>query len=226
MVAFAYVDGFALYHMCFRGRRNLANAHLKWLDVRSLVEFVLPDEQVEQVTYYTARVSDPPDDPARSTRQDISLQALATVPKLVVRLGVFHRNKREAHLVRPISGHPARQTVWIMQEKRSDVALATDLLLDAFDGRFDTALLLTNDSDFVDPVRIVRERFGRRVVVISPDEMVGKQLAKVASFARPLDRGLLARCQLPDGIVDAAGRAIARPAEWRLNQTAAEGEPP
>ena len=84
----------------------------------------------------------------------------------------------------------------------------------------------TNDSDFVDPIRIVRERFDRRVVVISPDAMVGKQLAKVASFARPLDRDLLARCQLPDAVADAAGRAISRLVEWRRRKDEPPGVEP
>jgi uncharacterized LabA/DUF88 family protein len=67
------------------------------------------------------------------------------------------------------------------------VTLATHLLTDAFDGEMSVALLLTNDSDFVEPVRIVRERFEVRLIVVSPDDRVSKRLAKAASFARPLD---------------------------------------
>ena len=76
------------------------------------------------------------------------------------------------------------------------------------------ALLITNDSDFVEPIRIVRDRFGVRVVVISPDDHVSKRLAKIASHARPLDHSLLAVCQLPDEVIDGEGRKIVRPQAW------------
>ncbi len=108
-----------------------------------------------------------------------------------------------------------QQVAWVRQEKRSDVSLATDLLLDAFDGRCNVALIITNDSDFEQPIRVVRDRFGIHVVVISPDEPVSKRLGKVASFARPLDPSLLERCQLPDVVIDAAGREIRRPEAWK-----------
>jgi uncharacterized LabA/DUF88 family protein len=107
-----------------------------------------------------------------------------------------------------------RQTAWVRQEKRSDVSLATHLLTDAFDGRMSVALLVTNDSDFVEPIRIVRDRFGIRVVVISPDDRVSKRLAKAASHARPLDQVLLSACQLPDIVIDRDGREIRRPLAW------------
>lgn len=94
------------------------------------------------------------------------------------------------------------------------MALATHLLLDAIDDRFEAALVLTNDSDFVEPITIVRTRFRRRVIVISPDTVVAKMLARAASYARPLDQRLLATSQLAEVVVDHEGRAIRRPDAW------------
>ncbi|MGH2617529.1 MAG: NYN domain-containing protein [Thermomicrobiales bacterium] len=126
------------------------------------------------------------------------------------------RSKREVRLVSPPAGVDPRQTAWVRQEKRSDVTLATHLLTDAFDGKMTVALLVTNDSDFVEPIRIVRDRFTVRVIVIRPDDRVSKRLAKEATFARPLDHSLLAQCQLPEVIVDRDGRDIFRPPAWSL----------
>jgi uncharacterized LabA/DUF88 family protein len=212
MPANVYIDGFALYHMCFRGiaGRN----HLKWLDLTALARALLPNEEIALVRYYTARVGDSPEDPQRASRQDTYLRALSTLPGLVVCQGNFVRSKREVRLVTPPAGVATRQMAWVRQEKRSDVSLATHLLVDAFDGPPTVALLVTNDSDFVEPIRVVRERFGTRVVVISPDDRVSKRLAKVASHARPLDHNLLTVCQLPDVVIDVAGREIRRPAAW------------
>jgi uncharacterized LabA/DUF88 family protein len=212
MAAFVYIDGFAVYHMCFR--HNADRNHLKWLDYCALAGALLPDEEIALIRYYTARVGDSPEDPQRASRQDAYLRALATLPGLEICQGNFVKSKREVRLVAAPPGVDPRQTAWVRQEKRSDVTLATHLLTDAFDGEMSVALLLTNDSDFVEPVRIVRERFEVRLIVVSPDDRVSKRLAKAASFARPLDYGLLDKCQLPDVVVDSDGRQIFRPPAW------------
>src|SRR5690606_8411603 len=87
MVAHVYVDGFALYHMCYRGLRNEANQSLKWLDLVSLSRALLPDEEVDLVRYYTARVGDTPEDNQRALRQDVYLRALATLPEISIHQG-------------------------------------------------------------------------------------------------------------------------------------------
>jgi uncharacterized LabA/DUF88 family protein len=212
MAAFVYINGFAVYHMCFR--HSADRNHLKWLDFRALAAVLLPDEDIALIRYYTARVGDSPEDPQRASSQDTYLRALATLPGLEICQGNFVKSKREVRLVSAPLGVDPRQTAWVRQEKRSDVSLATHLLTDTFEGRMSVALLMTNDSDFIEPVRVVRERFGVRLIVISPDDRVSKRLAKAASFARPLDYGLLEKCQLPDIVVDSDGREIFRPPAW------------
>jgi uncharacterized LabA/DUF88 family protein len=212
MAALVYVDGFAVYHSCFR--QSAERNHCKWLDLCALATALLPNEEIALVRYYTARVGDSPEDPYRATRQDTYLRALATLPRLQICQGNFVRSKREVRLVSAPPGVDPRQSAWVRQEKRSDVALATHLLTDALDGAMSVALLVTNDSDFVDPIRIIRERFDVRVVVISPDDHVSKRLAKSASHARPLDHSLLEACQLPDVVFDQDGRRITRPEAW------------
>ena len=39
--------------------------------------------------------------------------------------------------------------------------LATYLLLDAFDDDYDAAIVVSNDSDLVEPIRVVQSRFDR-----------------------------------------------------------------
>lgn len=229
MVAHVYVDGFALYHMCYRGPRNEAHRSLKWLNLVALSRALLPDEDVDLVRYYTARVGDTPEDNQRASRQDVYRRALATLPEISIHQGLFHTNKREVRLVRCPAGIDPVQTARVRQEKGSDVSLATHLLLAAFDERCDVALLLTNDSDFVEPVRIVQDRFRLRVVVVSPDTVVAKALARAATPARPLDRRLLASSQLPDPVMDLDGRLIRRPRAWsgaRVNEDSATESTP
>jgi len=57
-----------------------------------------------------------------------------------------------------LSGIVPTQRVWVdkTEEKGSDVNLATHLLHDGFRGMFEAAVLITNDSDLTEPVRVVR----------------------------------------------------------------------
>jgi len=46
------------------------------------------------------------------------------------------------------------------EEKGSEVNLASHLLRDAFSKKFEVAVLITNDSDLAEPVRIVARELG------------------------------------------------------------------
>ena len=43
------------------------------------------------------------------------------------------------------------------EEKGSDINLASHLLADGFAGSYDAAIVISGDSDFMTPVRMVRE---------------------------------------------------------------------
>ena len=68
----------------------------------------------------------------------------------------------------PRADSPGSVRVVKYEEKGTDVNLATHLLLDAFDGDCEGALVISNDSDLTEPIRVVRERFGRPVGVAFP----------------------------------------------------------
>jgi hypothetical protein len=107
------------------------------------------------------------------------------------------------------------------EEKGSDVNLASYLLLDAFDQDFDTALIISNDSDLVFAVAQVRERFALTVGVACPvfnrgrhpnRELVGATNFNV-NITRKRQR-LLRESQLPNPLYDADGREIRKPPSW------------
>ena len=118
--------------------------------------------------YFTARVKSSPYDPDIERRQETYLRALATLPKVEIHYGQFRRSRVRMPLANPPSNGPATALVIRTEEKRSDVNVATHLMLDACDGDFDEAVVISNDSDLVEPIRAVRERFGLRISVINP----------------------------------------------------------
>lgn len=218
MKAIVYVDGFNLFYNCFKGKRNLDRRHLRWLDLRRLAEQALPHDSVVEINYYTAMVSGSSGDASRPQRQQAYLQSLDTVAGIRIHRGQFRKSKRTGRLIRSDSDMGVEQTVEIMQEKGSDVSLATHLLLDAFQDRFELAVLISNDSDYAEPVRAVTTVLGKSVGILSPDIQVSKQLAKLATFARPLDLQLLETSQLPDEINRDDGTVLSRPAYWAKSE--------
>ena len=86
----------------------------------------------------------------------------------------------------PIPAPPTQPTlvkVIKIEEKGSDVNLATWLLIDAFDKAFDAAVVLTNDSDLAEPIRQVRQKLR-----LPGDDPAFLLEARVAARASPCGR--------------------------------------
>ena len=97
------------------------------------------------------------------------------------------------------------------EEKGSDVNLASYLLADAFRNEFDVGLVLSNDTDLVEPIRIVAQELGKRIGLVCPSPNPARSLARVATFLRHLSATRLATAQFPDAI---PGTNIRKPATW------------
>lgn len=75
-----------------------------------------------------ARVDDRPDDLGQSQRQDIYLQALATIPTVEIHLGQFRTRKKPVPLAkRQADGSRKIVMALVTEEKGSDVSNGHDL---------------------------------------------------------------------------------------------------
>jgi hypothetical protein len=81
------------------------------------------------------------------------------------------------------------------------------LVRDAFKDNFDCAAVLTNDTDLVEPVRIVAQGLGLPVILLTP-------IAEPASSIRHI-QPYIGPCQMPDQIPLPGKKPISKPAEWR-----------
>lgn len=95
----------------------------------------------------------------------------------------------------------------------TDVNIATTMVLDSLDDRFDTALLVAADADLVPAVRIVEDRFNKRVIVVSPRGRRSDELAASGSAHLHFNESSLRQCQLPE-VVHGEDWTYERPAEW------------
>ena len=207
MRTFVYVDGFNLYYGALKG------TPFKWLDPVSLFEKVLqPHHKILKVKYFTARVSSTPTDPSKPQRQDVYLRALRHFrPEVEVYFGHFLSHRVRAPLAQPVGD---RRTVEVIrtEEKGSDVNLAVHLLNDGWLDAYECAVVVSNDSDIAEAMRLARQHHGKRIGLVTPGTgRPSRQLMTHADFSRHLRANALQRSQLPDRIPETN---IRKPAGW------------
>ncbi len=203
---FVYVDGFNLYYGALR------NTAYRWLDLGALCRMLLPRHDIVRINYYTARVRNRPEDPRVSSRQAVFLRALETIPGLEIHYGHFLEHIVPMRSV-DNAGNPGRVVKVIKtEEKGSDVNLASHLLFDGFRDEYEAAVLVTNDSDLAEPVRLAKT-LGKTVGILNPHDKPSRTLLPLADFYKPIRSGVLAACQFPPELKDAKG-TIRKPPEW------------
>jgi uncharacterized LabA/DUF88 family protein len=99
-----------------------------------------------------------------------------------------------------------------MEEKGSDVNLAAHLLNDAWKGSFEAAAVFSNDTDLIEPIRMVAVERAKPVSVVCPGRWAMAQgLQRVATHQRHIRKAMLVASQFPDPI---PGTTIRKPTGW------------
>lgn len=200
-----YIDGFNLYYGCLRGTT------LKWLNLETLCKHLLPASDINKIYYFTAAVKGTKNDPTAPQRQLTYIRALQTLPKVKIIEGHFIVDHIE--LWREDLSEKVR--VIRPKEKASDVNLASMLLWDAHIGDFELAVLVSGDSDFFTPVRMVRHFYKKEIGILDPqrDGTPKSPMNREANFYKPIRQGVLQASQFPNVLRDSKGE-FARPQEW------------
>ncbi len=216
MATYVYIDGFNLYNGALKG------TPFKWLDLEAMCNRLLPMRKIACIRYFTATVRGHPRDPDAPNRQNVYIRALRTLPTVSIhKEGWFSTHPivlPQFPLAYPFNDKtrkPYRLQVEKSEEKRTDVDLATHLLVDCFDDVFDEAAVITNDSDLVLPIETVKAKFGKKIGVINPHpkrKMSGHLIGASTFHLRTINRTVLANCQLPDSLTDEHGTITKLPA--------------
>lgn len=210
MRTYVYIDGFNLYYGAVK------DTPYKWLDLKALFSRILRSEnKILAIKYYTAKVSARPGDPGGPTRQTIYLDALkAHIPELEITLGHFLENTVRMRLANP---KPWRKTEEVVktEEKGSDVNLALHVLNDAWENRYDCAVICSNDSDLREALRLIKTRHKKKVVLVVPGDPTVRpaaiQLKRYSNAEIRITEADLAACQLPSPI---PGTTLHKPPTW------------
>ncbi len=206
MRVYVYVDGFNLYYRALKGTQ------FKWLNLNELAKRVLaPSDTVIKVRYFTARVSARAGDPDAPRRQQILFNAIKTVPNIEFHYGRFLPKTKK----RPLVSTGKFVEIHDTEEKGSDVNFATHLLNDGWHKRYDVALVMSQDTDLIEPIRIVVQELGLKVGVVWLDgRRPSRYMSAAASFVRHISHADLAASQFPNPIILPDGTKLNKPATW------------
>jgi uncharacterized LabA/DUF88 family protein len=209
-----YIDGFNLYY----GLKDRGWRKYYWLNLVELARnFLEPNEELIGVKYFTARLTagfkGTPDHikktmEAKRTRQLAFLEALSTLDNLKI---------YEGHYLGKIIECKKCGFKWSSpEEKMTDVNIATELLTDAFDDRFDIAHLVSGDSDIAPPIRNLLERYpNKKVIVAFPPRRYSERLKNDASNFFYINETALRNSIFSDEVTKPDGFVLKRPKEWK-----------
>ncbi len=199
-----YVDGFNLYF----GLKDSSFKKYYWLDLPALASALLkPDQQLVATHYFTARIRTNGRNADDAKRQTTYIDALATQPNLTI---------HEGHYLEKTQRCKACGATWTAyEEKMTDVNIAAQMLADAYEDRFDTAFVISGDSDLTTPIQQVRKRFpNKRLIVVFPPNRQSAQLKKASNGYLSIGEDKLRQNQLPEYFVKPDGFVLHRPASW------------
>jgi len=168
-----YIDGFNFYY-------GIKNTPYKWMNFHALCKKICPRYHFHRLRYFTSLIKPPPDDPHKRQRQLTYIRALKTLPNLSVHYGQFVTHD----YYRPLAHGEGKVKIRDTREKGSDVNLASYLLVDGFLKEYDVAIIISNDSDLAEPIRLVREVLGLKVGILNARGTPSAELRDVATFYR------------------------------------------
>ena len=208
-----YVDGFNLYYGLLR-----QNPKYKWLDLWKLAKaLVLPDNEIVTIRYFTSRVNYDPKNPSSKEHQEIYLRAIEKLGGVEITEGYYQRQDAKM----PFRFEPCKSCrpyadVVRIEEKRSDVNLATAMMIDFHEDKADSFVVISGDADLIAPIDYIRRVGGRNVVVFNPHASISGDLKRHATFYKNIQRDLPLSCRLPDKITYGShGRIIHCPDAWQ-----------
>jgi uncharacterized LabA/DUF88 family protein len=200
-----YVDGFNLYYGAIK------NTPYKWVDLFKMSQLLFPRDTINKIKYFSAKVSARPSDPDQPIRQATYWRALKTIPNLEIIEGTFLSKP----VIMPLHNTTPQRYAKVIktEEKGSDVNLGTHMLNDGHKKDYEMAVMITNDSDLLEPMRIVNQELGLPVGLVNPHKNPSFELKKQATFIKKIRTGVLKASQFPNTLIDKNG-TFHKPPTW------------
>lgn len=161
------VDGSNFYHYT----KGLGLTHLLDFNYNEFSKFLVRDRKIVSATYYIGKMREKPGDLR-------SRQLMASQQKLVSRLENQGWVISFGHML--VDGGGQR-------EKGVDVQIAVDLVVGAYENIYDSALLVSSDTDLIPAIRKVKQK-GKRLEYIGFSNRPSYGLIKNSSLTKTLSK--------------------------------------
>lgn len=189
-----FIDGFNMYHSLKEHARDC-----RWLNLRTLCqEQINPDKEEISGIFYFSAIATWLSDANKVSKHKKYISRLQQENVNIV-LGKF--KEKEIHC--KVCGSFFRAH----EEKQTDVNIALKILEESVLDSFDTAILVSGDTDMIPAIMTMKRLFpGKRIGVVFPLGRKTLELSSVADFSRKISREQLRRCLFepslaPDGWV-------------------------
>jgi hypothetical protein len=164
--AIVYIDGFNLYH----GLRNKKWAKYYWLNLEKFSKAIIPNDcEIKKVRYFTSRIKGFADDPNKPVRQAKYLDTIVGLNPLVeITYGNYqafqsHCRHCDNFVYCPYCLKPHVKP----NEKKTDVNIATALLIDAMENQCEVQILVSGDGDYENLLKEHRRVFPKIELIIA-----------------------------------------------------------
>jgi uncharacterized LabA/DUF88 family protein len=199
----AYIDGFNLYN----GLKSKYRRRYLWLDLEALCAKLLVDgQQLKAVKYFTAPVRRQPQALRRQQKFWSALDIHSNC--LSIERGRFQEKTMTCR---------SCGSQWIThEEKETDVAIAVALVEDSVNRAFDTAMIVSADSDLCPAIRAVRRLHpAAKIVAAFPPARRSDDLRNEADASFTIAERKLAQSLLPTVVHGPDGKPFPRPVKWQ-----------
>ncbi len=202
--AIFFIDGFNVYHAI----ANKKYSKYKWLNYRQLAEcFLSPkNETLEDIYYFTAYAHW---NKEKHKRQKKYVQALKFHGINVV-FGKFKKVTRDCLA-------DCKKKYETFEEKETDVNIAIYLMKLAFQDEFDTAYIISGDSDLVPAIEQIKTMFPyKQIKCIIPIARSAEHIKNTCDSHHRMKEKHLRTSQFPNKIVIDTQRnfVLTKPTEW------------
>jgi uncharacterized LabA/DUF88 family protein len=196
----AYIDGFNLYHSL----EDLKNPKNKWLDVVKLIKSYLKEDEILVKTSYFTSLSTW--DEEKKLRHKRYIRALE-LHGVQVFYGKFK--------TKDYSCNNCGYKYKVREEKRTDVNLAVELMTGAFLNGYDTALLISGDSDLIPALHMIKKLYpAKKIGILFPPNRHTSEMEKASDFNQTIKEQEISKARLSEAIQLPSGKLLTPPPEW------------
>lgn len=207
-----FIDGFNVYHSlnitvpdpANPGHQKFKYKKFLWLDLQKLAEkFVRGHDTLSDVYYFSAYAFWRHD---AVRRHQLFVRALESTGVKII-LGKF-KNKQSYC-------NRCHRWYWGHEEKQTDVNIGIQLIKEAYENSFDKAILITNDTDLIPAIKMLKSTFPmKQVGILFPIDRHSNELKQACDFSFTTWKSNLRQCQFPDPYTLPNGTVLNKPSTW------------